>query len=146
MLLRASGESQGDTPDLRAVNEGADAAGGVSAGRALLAFTDALIRPHEGDDLSRARAELVRAVGEAGLVDAAAVAGNFERMNRIADSIGIPMDGPTGAVTLDVQEELGLRRFASASHTPAPNTLQRLVGRFTRQILPLAARWMSKRR
>jgi len=144
MLLRASGETMGDTPDLRAVNEGAAAAGGVAGGRALLTFTDAVIA-QDAPAIQSARAELVRAVGAAGMVDAAAVIGNFERMNRIADAIGIPMDGPTAAVTLSIQEELGLRRFASASHSPDATRLQRLVGRFTRVLLPLVSRLMAQR-
>ena len=59
----------------------------------------------------------------AALVDAAAVVGNFERMVRIADGTGIPLDKPVAMVSADMREELGLdaksvaARFTSESHT-----------------------------
>ncbi len=52
------------------------------------------------------------------VVDAAAVAGNFQRMVRIADATGIPVDEPMQALSRGIQEDLDLRRFHSAQNTP----------------------------
>ena len=49
------------------------------------------------------------------MVDAAAVASNFERMDRIADSTGIPLGEGLEAMSLEVREELDLGRFQTAS-------------------------------
>ncbi len=79
--------------DVRAVVDDAAAqASGVRHGDALIAFADAVVR---GDETARARAraDVLDRLGPEELVDAAAVAANFQRMVRIADSIGIPLDG-----------------------------------------------------
>jgi hypothetical protein len=144
MLLRASGERLGETPDLRAVNEGAKAASGVRCGAELLAFTDAVLS-RDAVAIAAARAELRAALGPEAVVDAAGVVANFERMNRIADAIGIPLDLPAGAASLDVQQELGLRRFASASHTPEPTPLQRALRPIAKPLLRIGARLLGGR-
>ena len=51
------------------------------------------------------------------LVDAAGVVANFQRMVRIADGCGIPLDEFTRDATDDVREELGLHEYASAANT-----------------------------
>lgn len=53
------------------------------------------------------------------LVDAAGVAANFQRMVRIADSIGIPFDNMQSDFVNSIQAELGLTRFTSAQHSLA---------------------------
>ena len=88
-------------------------ASGVEHGEVLLAFVEAMV----GDDdtaLARARETLVQACGTEVMVDAAGVASNFERMVRIADSTGIPLDERLAAMSQDVRDELGLDRFAAA--------------------------------
>ena len=144
MLLRASGEMLGGDPDLRAVNEGAGAARGVRSGAELLAFTDAVLS-RDRTAIAATRGVLKDAVDAEGLVDAAAVIGNFERMNRIADAIGIPLETPAAAASLGIQEELELRRFASASHTPDATLGQRVLSVFARPLLRVAGRIMSRR-
>ena len=47
----------------------------------------------------------------AALVDAAGVASNFERMVRIADATGIPLDARMAALSQDVRDTLHLERF-----------------------------------
>ena len=54
----------------------------------------------------------------AGLCLAAAVAGNFQQMVRIADSIGIPMDDDYASEVKPTVDELELRRFKSAENSP----------------------------
>ena len=58
------------------------------------------------------------------LVDAAGVASNFQRMVRIADGCGIPVDeGRYSDSRVRIVEQLGLAEYESAK-----NTLSRLSG------------------
>lgn len=59
----------------------------LTAGPELLAFTDAAVL-RDDDEIGEARTALGAVVGDAGVVRAAAVAGNFEMMNRLLDAIG----------------------------------------------------------
>ena len=98
--------------NLRAVVDGADADSGVPSGAELVAFVEAAVA---GDgDLTEARSRLEDALGGEAVVDAAAVIGNFQRMTRIADSTGIPVDERTAAFTEDLRDALGLNEFVSA--------------------------------
>jgi hypothetical protein len=124
-MLRASVESSGDEVDLRGVID--DVESGVPHGEVLVRFAEQVVR--DGDDLARARAELLAAMGPAALIDAAAVVGNFERMVRIADGTGIPLDTPVQAMTGRLREDLGLDGYRSASNTPARGWLAGLLGR-----------------
>ena len=69
------------------------------------------------------------------LVDAAAVIGNFQRMVRIADGTGIPLDKPVAMISADVRDELKLNEFGSADLTPAPGPIGRFLGRHLRPLL-----------
>jgi hypothetical protein len=138
LLLRASGEASGRAVDVHAIVDGEAAAeaSGVAHAQELLAFADALV----GEDdaaLAAARARLAAALGPGGLVDAAAVASNFERMVRIADATGIPLDAPIAALTEALREDLGVARFRSAANTPAAGAAARWVGRL---LAPVASR------
>ena len=83
---------------------------GVPHGRALLEFATAVV---DGDDsnLERTREAIRAEMGDAGVADAAAVASNFERMVRIADSIGIELGDWMESMTEEVRTELGLDRL-----------------------------------
>ena len=83
---------------------------GVPHGRALLEFATAVV---DGDDSNLAGTrEAVRAeMGDAGVADAAAVASNFERMVRIADSIGIELGDWMETFTKEVRTGLALDRL-----------------------------------
>ncbi len=97
MLLRASGEVSGNAVDVSAITDDAAAqASGIAHAEALLAFAAAAARRDDAG-LTAARARLLDETGAEALVGAAAVVGNFERMTRIADSTGIPLDTPTGS-------------------------------------------------
>ncbi len=72
-------------------------------GRELLAFTDAAVL-RDDDELPLARASLQRLAGDAGVVRAAACAGNFEMMNRLLDATGVRV--PSAGMTL--ADELGI--------------------------------------
>ena len=133
-MLRASVEAGGDSVDLRAVMGGVDSgANRVPNGDALIAFAEAVVSGHD-DAIARARRELVERVGPEAFVDACGVVANFERMVRIADSTGIPLDAPVAAVTVDIREQLGIDEFGSARNTPAPGPFGRMFGRVGRAI------------
>ena len=78
--------------------------------------------------------------GSAVLVDAAAVVGNFQRMVRIADGTGIPVDGLMSALSGSIADELDLRRFGSAQNTPRSGLLRKLAGIPIRFLLRRIAR------
>ena len=102
---------------------------------ALVVLAEALV----GDDdaaLAEARHRALDELGPEAFVDALAVASNFERMVRIADGTGIPLDTPMNLISEDVREELQLGRFAAAAHTPAVRAWQRPLGRVLRRLMP----------
>lgn len=82
---------------------------GVPHGAALVAFAEAIV---EGDEaaLARTRAAVVDELGAEEMVDAAAVASNFERMVRIADATGIELGDWLDRTSADVRAALGLER------------------------------------
>lgn len=99
--------------DLHAVTEGAAATSGLAHEEVLVAFAEALVCDG-ADALARSRTRILEELGPEALVDAAAVASNFERMVRIADSTGIPLDSFLDEATVDIRAKLNLARFASA--------------------------------
>ena len=87
-MLRASAEHLGTPFELRGVIDD-DVDPLVEAGVELRAFTTALVG--RVGDLDAARLTLLGAVGRPAAVRAAAVAGNFEMMNRVVDGTGVPV-------------------------------------------------------
>ena len=98
--------------NLDAIVQGQDVDSGVPGGSELIRFTDAVLE--NPADLEAARAALVERLGEAEMVDAAGVIGNFQRMVRIADSTGIPVDGRMAEISAEVRGQLGLNQLPSA--------------------------------
>ena len=80
---------------------------GVPGGTELLHFVDAV---HTGghDDLMRAQGEIIDLLGPESLVDAAAVFGNFEMMNRVAEGSGIPVARQSIERMGDTIDQLGM--------------------------------------
>jgi hypothetical protein len=68
----------------------------------------------DDDALARARNAVVNVLGATAMVDAAGVASNFERMVRIADATGIPLDDRMATLSKDVRDALRLERFAAS--------------------------------
>ena len=113
--------------DLGAVVDPARAAAsGVAHAERLIALVDAMVGAEDAA-LARARARVLDDVGAAALVDAVAVAANFERMVRIADGTGIPLDAPVAIATTDARAALGIDAFSAAAHTPRPGAVRRLL-------------------
>ena len=117
MLLRASGKRTGDTYDVRGLTSRDGPSAGVAAEDLLRAFVDAAIRNDE-PALATARDALADELGPAALVDAAAVIGNFECMNRVADGCGIAVDEMLAKMAGDVANILDIGHYASARNTP----------------------------
>jgi hypothetical protein len=69
------------------------------------------------------------------------VTSNFERMVRVADAIGIPLDAPVAALTADVRRELGIDRFAASAHTPAPSRAAQALARVLAPFVPRMMRF-----
>ena len=111
-MLRGSSTSSGESVNLDAIVHGQKAESGIPGGSELIRFTDAVLQ--NPADLETARAALVARLGEAEMVDAAGVIGNFQRMVRIAASTGIPVDGFMAEANADVREQLGLNALPSA--------------------------------
>lgn len=111
MLLRASSDAVGAEVDLSATVEDS-AGGGVEHGALLTAFAEAVVRA--SDDLDAVRARALEALGPAKFVEAAATAGIFNGLVRVADSTGIPSDAMTLERTADVRGELGFNRWGGA--------------------------------
>jgi hypothetical protein len=112
-----SGQVEGAEIDLSAVNGEGNDDGGVAHGAALVGFVEAVM----GDDdeaLAAARTALGERLSPAAFVDACAVVGAFNVVDRIADSTGIPLDDGLAKMSAEVRSDLGLARFASSANTP----------------------------
>ena len=107
MLLRASGEDQGGY-DLEAMMGRGD--GGVADGEVLVAYAEAVMGL-EGSDLAAAREHLLQTLGDAALVDAAAVIATFNAVDRMADATGTPLEDYKAEATAEWRADLGLDAF-----------------------------------
>ena len=110
MLLRASGVTHDRAYDLNAVTGAVQSDAGVPHGRLLVEFAEAVLGEDE-EVLNHARAALGAAIGPAGLVDAAAVVGLFNAIDRVADATGIPLEAEKLETSADFRAALGVDRF-----------------------------------
>ena len=143
MVLRANAEQVGNKVDLQLINGETNNDGGVKHGKALSSFFEAFVSRDE-TELELARFVLVNETGEQVMVDAAGVAANFQRMVRIADATGIPVDTPMNVMSQDIQKELALNRFSSAQNTPALSFGVRLLSPIIKRLAPIMMRRMAK--
>ena len=84
-------------------------------GELLLHYTEAAVG--RADDLEAVRNTVLSELGEPATIDAAATIANFQRMVRIADGCGIPLDEFTRQSSEPWRESLGLHSYASAGNT-----------------------------
>ena len=116
MMLRASAQATSTEVDIRAVNGHAGSAAiGIEFGPELLRFAESVAL--RSPDLPERRRELLEVAGPAVLVDAAGVAANFQRMVRIADATGIPLDNMAAEISRELRAELDIQRFPTARHS-----------------------------
>ena len=71
----------------------------------------------DAEQLAIVRDKLEKALGADKLVDASGVASNFQRMARIADGTGIPMDPGSYEDELEIIKKLDLEKYESAKNT-----------------------------
>lgn len=117
-MLRVSATFNDTEIDLNGVGGDPHAAArGIAHGAELMRFAEAVAR--RDSSLPAARQALLDAAGPAVLVDAAGVAANFQRMVRIADAIGIPVDHLDNDVSREVRSTLDIESFQSAANTLA---------------------------
>jgi hypothetical protein len=108
-LLRASSKAQGGNYDLTLLT-GARGDGNIPHGALLVRFAEAVLADDEA--LPSLQAEIREKLGDAALVDAAAIAATFNAIDRVADSTGIPIEDAKAATTADFRSSLGIDCFA----------------------------------
>jgi hypothetical protein len=92
--------------------------------------------PSSADDIVIARDKVVEAIGNEAMIDAAAVIANFQRMVRIADGTGIPLDEPVLMFTQDIRAELGINEFNAAQNSPDLPVAKRIIGKLLGPFAP----------
>ncbi len=115
-MLRESSQQSGSLDTLEilgAVDPQLDS--GVPDGALLIAFAEAAVQRSEA--LPALRRQIAADLGPQQLVDASGVVANFQRMVRIADGCGIPLDDYTKDASEDWRNQLGLHEYASAANT-----------------------------
>ncbi len=116
-MLRASATTRETEVNINGINGNVAAADvGVEFGAELMQFAEAVATRNQAG-LEHSRTALRSIAGTDVLVDAAGVAANFQRMVRIADSMGIPIDDTESDLGKSVRSELDLGRFTSAQNT-----------------------------
>ncbi len=147
-MLRASSKVTGDAVDLQAITGGDASNTGVEHGDLLIAFAEAAFAaPDEHDTkLAAARDQLLAAAGREALVDSAAVVGNFQRMVRIADGTGIPLDSQMNALTAGLREDLGIDQYTSGANTPKVGNAAKAAGRVGQAAVMTAMKWATRLR
>ncbi len=90
---------------------------GVPGGRQLLALVDAFFDRSE-THWEVSRQDVLETLGPEAFVDAAAVFGNFEMMNRVAEGTGIPVPPQAIEREKDLLEVLGLYDILKSQHRP----------------------------
>ena len=138
-MLSMSARTSGDDVDLSGIVSGDEVATGIPGDKALIAFAEHCL----GDDaaaIAGARQRVLEEVGEAGMIDAACIIANFQRMVRIADGTGIALDAQAAAVTSDLRRDLGINDYRAAKLTPEPPWASRIAARLLRPFLPVLMR------
>jgi hypothetical protein len=83
----------------------------IPGGKQLIDYVTAVL---SGTNITSTRDAVVAGLGPEAAVDAAAVIGNFEMMNRIAEGVGMPVGAGTRTTMAAVIEDLGLDHFPHA--------------------------------
>ncbi len=124
MLLSVSGEKYGYEVDLDvAMDSSLDGDAGVPHGVELLAFATAANQ--RSADLAATREALRAAVGDEGVLEAAATVAAFNGLVRVADGTGIQLDPSMLSSTADTREALGIEEFGGAANSAGAATAAR---------------------
>lgn len=110
-MLRESMQTSGKQVQVRGVTQGFDESVDIPHAAALVDFAEAVVH-RDAARIAAARAVLHAALGDAGMVDAAAIAAAFHGFVRIADAIGIPYTTAAGGRDVpELREEAGINAF-----------------------------------
>jgi len=145
-MLRASSEASGESVDLKQAINGDGSNSGIEGDSVLNQFAQAAL----GDDelaIECARHRVSETLGDAAMVDAAAVIANFQRMVRIADGTGIPLDEPVLMTSQSIRSELGIDAFQGAINSKDLPFVKRIMGKVMAPFVPkLLQRMAASRR
>ena len=144
-MLSLSADLSDAKVDIKLIN-GVDefAGGGIKYGSELMRFAESVAR-RDQSTLIEAREQLLQAAGTEVLIDTAGVAANFQRMVRIADCTGIPLDERNMALSANVRSELKLEQFGSATNSRSTTFADKLKGYIMRPLFKRFAQRMSKK-
>lgn len=106
-------------------------------------LTAAALRRDE-KSLAEAREALELAMGPDALVDAAAVIACFQRLNRMADGVGIALDEQMVIMTAGLRDKLSIDEYATAANTPALRGMKKVRAMLMRPLESLMMRAMQK--
>ena len=112
MRLRVSGEQTGNDYDMRSVTEGATDDSGLAQGALMNALAEGVTN-RDPAQAKAAREGLIEALGQAAMIDAAAVVAAFNAYPRAADATGIPIEEFKLEPSADLREELALDALPS---------------------------------
>lgn len=118
--------------------------GGVAHGALLSNFATAAVT---GDNtaLERMRREILDKLGPEEFVDAAALVAHYEKMDRIADATGLPLDAPMQVLGGELRDSLGIGKFTSAQNTKAAGPVLSALQRTLRAIMLPVLKHLSAR-
>lgn len=109
----------------------------------LSAFAEAALG-NDDDALTAARDQVAARMGQTAVQDSAAIVATFQKMTRVADSTGIPLDAVTEMASRDIRKEIGANEFASARNTPEPPLLQQVGARLVAPFMAPAMKLMGR--
>jgi hypothetical protein len=145
-MLSLSADITESDVDLGMINGDKTAsAGDIQHGSSLLNFAEAFAS-RDDEVLAAARETLLAEAGADVLVDTAGVAANFQRMVRIADSTGIPLDERNAVLGYGVIQQLNLERFKSAENTPPGGLKRKMLSWVVRPMARRKIRKMAEQR
>ena len=110
-MLRESARATDSTIDLKAITGDDAGDGGIPHGSVLTAFAEAVLSNNEAR-LTDARRLVRDELGDAALVDSAAVVANYCALDRVADATGIPLEATKEANTVELRAALGIDEFS----------------------------------
>jgi hypothetical protein len=109
-LLRESSKTKGENYDLTLLT-GTGGDGNIPHGALLVQFAEAVLGSDD-ERLASIQSEIRTKMGDAALVDAAAIAATFNAIDRVADATGIPIEDNKAEMTVDFRAALGINAFA----------------------------------
>ena len=111
-MLRASSKAKNENFDLSLI-VGKPGDGNIPHGALLVAFAEAALGADDAR-LTDAQSKIRAALGDAALVDAAAIVATFNAIDRVADATGIQIEDAKAQSTADVRAALGINAFAES--------------------------------